>query len=284
MILLTGATGTIGRATMTALRAANAAFKVAARNPAELHALGVPSVAFDWDQLSSYLPALQGVDRLFLLTPNSERQVGYILQAVAAAKRAGVRHIVRVSVMGADAEPGIILGRQHFAAEREIRASGIGCTMLRPTFFMDNFIRYYGVDPHKDSQVYLPNGDGKAAWVDPADVGEVVAKVLCTDSYAGSVIDLTGPELLSTAEALSVLSSVLGHRHTYVDVSEQAAREAMEKTGMPAWLADAFLELNALIRQGHAAALTSGVQQVLGRPPRSMREWAARLKTAPGTA
>jgi uncharacterized protein YbjT (DUF2867 family) len=284
MILLTGATGTIGRATMTALRAANAAFKVAARNPAELHALGVPSVAFDWDRLSSYLPALQGVERLFLLTPNSERQVGYILQAVAAAKRAGVRHIVRVSVMGADAEPGIILGRQHFAAEREIRASGIGWTMLRPTFFMDNFIRYYGVDPHRDSQVYLPNGDGKAAWADPADVGEVAAKVLCTDSYAGSVIDLTGPELLSTAEALSVLGSVLGHRYSYVDVSEQAAREAMEKTGMPAWLADAFLELNALIRQSHAGTLTNGVQQVLGRPPRSMREWAARLKTAPGTA
>ncbi|MDB5919028.1 MAG: family NAD(P)-dependent oxidoreductase [Massilia sp.] len=284
MILLIGATGTIGRTTMAALRAANVAFKVAARNPAELHALGVPSVAFDWDQLSSYLPALQGVDRLFLLTPNSERQVGYMLQAVAAAKRAGVRHIVRVSVMGADAEPGIILGRQHAAAEREIRAGGIGWTMLRPTFFMDNFVRYYGVDPHQDSQVYLPNGDGKAAWVDPADVGEVAARVLCTGSGAGSVIDLTGPELLSTAEVLAVLGSVLGQRYTYVDASEQAAREAMEKTGMPAWLVDAFLELNALIRQGHAATLASGVQQVLGRPPRSMREWAARVKTAPGTA
>jgi uncharacterized protein YbjT (DUF2867 family) len=284
MILLTGATGSIGRATMTALRAVDAAFSVAARNPAQLQALGVSSVAFDWDQPGSYLPALQGVDRLFLLTPNSERQVGYILQAVAAARRAGVTHIVRVSVMGADAEPGIILGRQHLAAEREIRASGIGWTILRPTFFMDNFVRYYGVDPHKDSQVYLPNGDGKAAWIDPADVGEVAARVLCTDRHAGSVIDLTGPELLSSAEALSVLGSVLGQRYAYVDVPEPAAREAMEKTGMPAWLVDAFLELNALIRQGHAATLASGVQQVLGRPPRAMREWAARLKTAPGTA
>jgi uncharacterized protein YbjT (DUF2867 family) len=139
---------------------------------------------------------------------------------------------------------------------------------------MDNFIREYGVDPHKDSQVYLPNGDGKAAWVDPADVGkvgEVAVKVLCSDSYAGSDIDLTGPALLSTAEALSVLSSVLGHRYTYVDVSEQAACDAMGKTGLPAWLADAFLKLNALIRQGHAASLTRGVQQVLGCPPHSMR-------------
>jgi uncharacterized protein YbjT (DUF2867 family) len=282
MILLTGATGSIGQATMAALRCANAAFKVAARNPAQLEAQGVPSVAFDWDQLGSYLPALQGVDRLFLLTPNSERQVGYILQAVAAARRAGVRRIVRVSVMGADAEPGIILGRQHVAAEREIRAGGIGWTILRPTFFMDNFVRYYGVDPHQDSQVRLPNGDGKAAWIDPADVGEVAARMLCTDSDAGGVIDLTGPELLSTAEVLAVLGAVLGQRYTYVDVPEQAAREAMEKTGMPAWLVDAFLELHALVRQGHAATLAGGVQQVLGRPPRSIREWAARVITAQG--
>ncbi len=130
MILLTGATGTIGRATMAALRAANAQFKVAARNPADLHALGVPSVIFDWDQLGSYLPALQGVDRLFLLTPNSERQVGYILQAVAAARRAGVRQIVRVSVMGADAEPGVILGRQHAAADRSAVISATFCARL----------------------------------------------------------------------------------------------------------------------------------------------------------
>ena len=108
-------------------------------------------------------------------------------------------------------------------------------------------------------------------------MGEVAAKVLCSDSYAGGVFDLTGPDLLSTAEALSAL----GHRYAHVDVFEQAAREAMEKSGMPAWLVDALLELNALIRQGQAATLTSGVRQVLGR---SMREWAARLKTAPGTA
>jgi uncharacterized protein YbjT (DUF2867 family) len=280
MILLTGATGSIGRATMTALRNAGQAFKVAARNQAALQALGVPSVALDWDELGSYLPAMQGVDCLFLLTPNSERQVGYVLQAVAAAKRANVKHIVRLSVMGANADPGIILGRQHVAAEREIRASGIAWTMLRPSFFMDNFIRYYGVDPGKDSQVCLPNGDGKAAWIDPADVGEVAAKVLCSDDFGCQVIDLTGPELLSTAEALGVIGSVLGHRYTYVDVPEQTAREAMEQMGMPIWMVDAFLELNATIRQGFAAHLADGVQEVLGRPPHSMHAWAARLKTA----
>jgi uncharacterized protein YbjT (DUF2867 family) len=280
MILLTGATGTIGQATMAALRAVGQNFEVATRQPARLAAQGIPSVAFDWDDLGSYLPAMQGKDRLFLLTPNSERQVGYVLQAVAAARRAGIKHIVRLSVMGADADAGIILGRQHFAAEREIRASAIAWTMLRPSFFMDNFINYYGVDPSKDSQVFLPNGDGKAAWIDPADVGEVAARVLSDDSHAGKVIDMTGPELLSTAEALAVMGSVFGHNYTYTDLPEQSARPAMEANGMPLWMVDGFLELNALVRLGYAANLANGVQEVLGRPPRTLREWAGRLKAA----
>jgi uncharacterized protein YbjT (DUF2867 family) len=197
---------------------------------------------------------------------------------VAAARRAGVKYIVRLSVLGADAEPGIILGRQHLAAEREIRASGIAWTMLRPTFFMDNFINYYGVDPHQDAQVYLPNGQGKAAWIAAADVGEVAARVLTTAGFEGQHIELTGPELLSTAEVLAILGEQLGHTYTYVDVPEDEARQAMERMHMPLWLVDAFLELNASIRLGYSATLKQGVQTVLGRAPTSLREWARNLK------
>ncbi|TFW28115.1 SDR family oxidoreductase [Massilia horti] len=277
MILLTGATGTIGRAAMHALHTAGVPFKVAVRSGSRA-AVKAETVRFDWDDLSSYQRAMEGVEHLFLLTPNSERQVGYVLQAIATAKRAGVKHIVRLSVMGADADPGIILERQHFAAEREVKASGIAWTILRPTFFMDNLINYYGVVPTRDSTVYLPNGDGKAAWADPADIGEVVAKVLTHDGYAGKVYELTGPDPLSTAEALQVMSEELGHKYTYVNVTEEAARKAQEDSGMPAWLVDALMELHSLVRLHHASTLADGVQQVLGRPPHALREWAARLR------
>jgi uncharacterized protein YbjT (DUF2867 family) len=278
MILLTGASGTIGKATLSALQAMGQPVRVAARAPDKLKASGVDAVAFDWDNLAGYRPAMEGVDKLFLLTPNSERQVGYVLQAVAAAKRAGVKHIVRLSVLGADAEPGIVLSRQHLAAEKEIRLSGIAWTMLRPTFFMENFTNYYGVNPKADSQVFLPNGDGKAAWTAAADIGEAAAIVLAKPGYEGKVYELTGPELLSTAEALAILGEELGHKYTYVDVPEEAARKAMEDTKtMPEWLVDAFLELNALIRNGYAANLTSGLKDILGREPSSLREWARKL-------
>lgn len=277
MILLTGATGTIGKATLAALQATGRQIRVAAHSPHKVAAPGAEVVAFDWDNADDYLPAMQGAEKVFLLTPNSERQVGYVLQAVAAARRAGVKHIVRLSVLGADADPGIALGRQHFAAERELKASGIAWTMLRPTFFMQNFVNYYGVNPQADSQVYLPHGNGKAAWVDARDVGEAAAKALSADGYEGKIFELTGPQALTTAEVLATLGEALGHKYAYADVPEDAARKAMEDMKMPLWLVDGFMELHALVRHGYAAGLANGIQQMLGREPRSVRDWAQSL-------
>jgi uncharacterized protein YbjT (DUF2867 family) len=277
MIVLTGATGTIGRTTLSALQAAGQQVRIAARHPDKVVGLGVEAVAFDWDDLASYRPLLQGAEKLFLLTPNSERQVGYVLQAVAEAKRAGIKHIVRVSVLGADADPGIVLGRQHLAAEKEIRASAMRWTILRPTFFMENFTTYYGVNPQADSEVALPNGKGKAAWIAAADIGEAAARVLTHRGYEGKVFELTGPEALSTAQALAIIGEEFGHKYTYVDVPEAAARKSMEESGMPAWLVDAFLELHALVRKGQSAYLAPGIKEILGRAPRSLREWARSL-------
>lgn len=278
MILLTGASGTIGEATLAALRAGGQQIRVATRSPKKVPK-DVETVPFDWDDLDSYLPAMQGVEKLFLLTPNIERQVGYVLQAVAAAKRSGVKHIVRLSVLGSESEPGIILSRQHYAAERELKASGIAWTMLRPTFFMQNFVNYYGVDPNADSQIYLPQGRGKAAWVDAVDVGEVAAKVLSSNDYEGKVFELTGPQTLSAEEVIAMLGEELGHQYSYVDVPEQNVRQTMENAGMPLWLVDGFLELHALIREGHSANLAGGVEEVLGRKPRSVRAWAQSLRS-----
>jgi uncharacterized protein YbjT (DUF2867 family) len=278
MILLTGASGTIGKETLAGLRAMGEEVRLASRAPRVPSTPDIQTVAFDWDNLASYRPAMEGVDKLFLLTPNSERQVGYVLQAVAVARRVGIKRIVRLSVLGADADPGIALGRQHLLAEKEIRQSGLAWTILRPTFFMDNFTNYYGVNPNADSQVVLPNGNGKAAWTDTADIGEAAAKVLSMEGYEGQVFELTGPEVLSTAEALAILGEELGHHYTYVDVPEDAARQAMEASKtMPEWLVDAFLELNALIRNGYAASVRNGIKQILGREPRSLRNWARRL-------
>jgi len=274
MILVTGATGTIGSSTVKALKAKGASFKVGTRSPEKLKGQGVEGVQFDWDKPETFGPALKGVEKVFVLTPIAEKQVEYTQALVDAAKKAGVKHIVKLSVMGADSEPGIALGRMHRGAEKAIKDSGIAWTMLRPTFFMENFFNYYGADPKKDSTVYNPHGQGKAAWVDGRDVGEVAAAVLTGKGHEGKTYDLTGPEALGDAEVLALLGEAVGHKYTYVDVPEEAARKAMQDMKMPAWIVDGFMELNMLIKNNWVATPASGVKDVLGRPPRSVKEYA----------
>lgn len=274
MILVTGATGTIGSSTVKSLKAKGARFKVGTRSPDKLKGQGVETALFDWDKPETFGPALQGVEKVFLLTPVSEKQVEYTQALVNAAKKAGVKHIVKLSVMGADAEPGISLGRLHRDSEKAIKDSGIAWTMLRPTFFMDNFVNYYGADPKKDSTIYAPHGQGKAVWVDARDVGEVAGAVLTSPGHENKVYDLTGPEALSDAEVLSILGQALGRKYTYVDVPDEAARKSMQDMQMPAWLVEGFMGLNALIKNNWAATPATGVKDVLGRPARSFKDYA----------
>jgi uncharacterized protein YbjT (DUF2867 family) len=274
MILVTGATGTIGSSTVKALKAKGASFKVGARSPEKLKGQGVEAVLFDWDKPETFGPALQGVDKVFLLTPSAEKQTDYAKALVQAAKKAGVKHIVKLSVMGADAEPGIALGRMHRDAEKAIKDSGIAWTMLRPTFFMENFVNYYGADPKKDAQIYLAHGEGKAVWVDGRDIGEVAAAVLTGKGHEGKVYELTGPEALGSGEVAAILSEAFGHKYNYVAVPEEAARKAMKDMGAPQWMIDGYAELDLLIRNGWSATPATGVKDVLGRPPRSFKEYA----------
>lgn len=274
MILVTGATGTIGSSTVKALKARGAKFKVAVRSPDKAKELGVETVLFDWDKPETFGPALQGVEKVFLLTPISDKQDQHAKALVDAAKKAGVKHMVKLSVMGVDAEPGIFFGRLHKAAEQAIKDSGMAWTMVRPTFFTENFINYYGADPKKDSTVYLPHGDAKVVWVDGRDVGEVVAAVLTTPGHEGKVYDLTGPEALSDAEVLSVFSQAFGHKYNYVDVPEAAANKAMTDMGMPKWMVDGMMELHYIIKAGWSGTPANGVKEVLGRPARTVKEFA----------
>lgn len=274
MILVTGATGTIGSSTVKALKARGARFKVGTRSPDKLKGQGVEAVLFDWEKPETFGPALQGVEKVFILTPVSDKQTEYTQALVDAAKKAGVKHIVKLSVMGADQEPGIALGRLHRSSEKAIEKSGIAWTMLRPTFFMENFINFYGADPKKDSTVYAAHGDGKAVWVDGRDVGEVAAAVLTSKGHEGKVYDLTGPEALGDAEVVSILGQALGRKYSYVAVPDEAARKAMTDMQMPAWLVEGFMELNMLIKNNWVATPATGVKDVLGRPPRSFKEYA----------
>lgn len=268
-ILVTGSTGTIGKEVVRALRARGADVRQAVRSS---EAQGTSTVRMEWDDLRSVRAALEGVERAFLLTPFSEKQADYGRAFVRAAKEAKVKHLVKLSVIGADAEPGIQLGRWHREVEKEIEASGVPFTILRPTNFMNNFLSYYPAD--KEGALYLPWGNAKISFVAPSDVGDVAAAVLTQSGHEGKIYTPTGPEAFTAAEVASVLSQAAGRTIRYVDVPEAAAREAMTKMGLPGWMNDAMMELHAFCKAGWVAATTNDVQTVTGHAPVRLADFA----------
>jgi uncharacterized protein YbjT (DUF2867 family) len=274
MILVTGATGAVGRGVVAALKAAGAPFRIGSRNEVKARTLGVPVVEFDWDRPATVAAAFAGAERVFLLAPVSNRLADYGATAAAAAKPAGLRRIVWLSAIGAEAERPLTLPGFHREAERAIERTGIDWTFLRANSFMQNFVNYYGVDPFKNCPVYLPHGQGGASWIDTRDIGEVAARVLTETGYDRKAYTLTGGEAVSTADAIAILGEALGREYQYVDVPDAAANEAMRTHGAPEWLIDALAELNSDIKGGRANGVTPAVRDILGRAPRTFRQYA----------
>src|SRR3954469_453387 len=195
-ILVTGATGTIGREVIRPLSTKNAAVRAGIRDANKARAQFGESVeltSFDFEDRASYSVALRDVEKLFILPPLTSNQVEVTIALVDAAKSAGVRHIVKLSAIGADPAATFTIGKWHGQTDEHIRQSGLGFTLLRPNSFMQNFINYF---PPRDGVIYLPWGNGEASFVDTCDIGAVAAETLTADNHEGKTYDLTGPEAL----------------------------------------------------------------------------------------
>lgn len=275
-ILVTGATGTIGSEVVKALAAKpGVTVRVGVRSAAKAEKLLGPNVVpvdFDFKKPETIAAAVKGADRVFLLTPSSPEQVELGTALVEAAKAAGVKHIVKLSAVGVEHEPGIQLARWHRAVEKLIEASGIAYTHLRPAHFMDNFIHYN--PPAPDGNVYLPFGTGAVSYIDSRDIAAVAAAVLTEETHYGKAYDLTGPAALTTAEAVKVISAAAGREFHYVDVPEAAASKAMLDMHMPEPMVAALMELHGIVKAGYASGLSTLVEQLTGRAPRTFAEFA----------
>ncbi len=283
-ILVTGATGTIGSQVVKALRGApGVTVRAAVRSAEKAKALagdGVVAVDFDYANEGAVAKSLEGVDAVFLVTPFVPNQAEIAARFVAAAKKAGVARIVKLSAIGVESEPGIQLGRWHRASEKAIEASGISYTFLRPNNFFENFIGYY--PPGADGNIYLPLGDAKVSYVAGADIAAVAKVALTQTGHEGKAYDITGSEAFGVADAAKAIGEVTGRTITYVDVPEQAAQQGMAGAGMPDWMVDAMMELHAIDKAGYASAVTDVVQKLTGRAPTTFpafaKENAARWK------
>jgi uncharacterized protein YbjT (DUF2867 family) len=277
-ILVTAATGTVGREVIKQLALQDVHVRAGVHSIIKGENLkrlpGVEIVEFDFRNPDSLHAAFTHVDRLMLITPLSEEQLEMTRNLVDEAKRQGVKHIVKLSALGAGAEPGIQLGRWHREMERYVEESGIPYTILRPAGFMQNLVNHCADTIKHEGKFYMPVGDGKVSFIDTRDIAAVAVEALTADNHAGNIYELTGPETYSHQEMAGMLAEATGKEITFVDVSEDAARNAMLSRHTPEPIADALLELYAAHKAGKSARVTDTVQQVTGREPHTFRQFA----------
>lgn len=273
MILVTGATGNVGSELVKQLAAAGQKVRALVRDPHKTRLpTGVEAVAGDLNDPNSLAAPLAGVGALYLLTPSSP-SLGEIESAVVeVAKKAGVKRVVKQSVMGAEIEPAVSFGRWHQASEKHLRSSGLSWTFLRPTSFMSNFFLSAG-SLKAQSSIYGSAGDGKDCFIDPVDIAAAAAAALTQPGHQGQAYELTGPEALSYSEVAQRFSSSLGKKISYVDVPGEALKKAMAEARLPAWLADALVEFYGAVKAGYTSRVSPAVEKLTGRKPRSVDAW-----------
>ena len=273
MILVTGATGNVGSEVVQQLASSGHKVRalVRAKDEATKFPTTVDAVVGDLDNVESLVNAMKGVDKVYLLAPLTPALIKQESNAIEAAKRSKIKHVVKHSVLGAQYEA-IGLGKWHRAGEKTLEASGLAWTHLRPSGFHSNAL-YWTQTIKSQGAVYQPSGDGKLGLIDPRDIGAVAVKVLTESGHEAKSYELTGPAALSAAEQCDVIGRVLGKPVKFVDVPAQAARESMLGMGMPAQIADLMIEFMGLVRAGQGALVTDTVQKLTGRAPRTFEAW-----------
>lgn len=278
MIVVTGPNGNVGTELVRMLLGDDTLpFRIAANTPSKIEALygpDAPKTRFSFNDRSTWGPTLDGVSTLFLLFPLPHPRTArtWMLPFIAAAKAAGARHIIYLSVPTAGDTKLV----PHYTVERAIEASGVPYTFLRAAFFSQNLCRditTHAVDIAKDDEILVPAGRGRTCFVDSRDVAEVAVQVMRDPaSHAGRAYVLTGTELLDYHQVAAIFSDVLGRPIAY---NEPSFLRFWRTVG-PRVTWDTLLFMTGvywIARRGANEAMTPTLGELLGRPPRTMKQF-----------
>jgi len=277
-VLITGATGQVSSALVEALEGTALERRALVRDPTRAHGLaarGVEVVAGDLGDPRSLAPAFEGVSDLWLLTPNGPRAPEYSMNALWAARRAGVERVVRLSAVGAAHDAPTRSGRLHALSDHELCQSEMAWTILRPHWFMQNLL---GAADRiaADGTLPLNMGRGSLGMIDVRDIAALAAHVFTSPpgDHHTSTYTPTGPEAISLAEAAHQVGGAISREVRYVPVSDDAAHAALLARGAPEWIAAMVVEYAQAHASGWGDFTTTDFQDVVGRPPRSVADFA----------
>jgi len=275
MILVTGANGTIGRQVVSQLANKGISASALVRDLQKAKSLEKPHVQLvkgDFNDLASLNAALAGVESAFLLTATSPNRLSQEANFIKAAKNAKLKHIVRLSIVGADGNACSRILRRHAEADRRLEDSGISFTILQPNYFMQNIL-WYSKDI-KTRGVFLSSlpETTSHAHVDARDIAAVAVGTLSETGHEGQMYRISGPEALTYGEMMQTLSRLLGKAVRY-DASPDHYANSLKKWGLDA---DEVLELDSCIAQGtgNGTAVRDTVLRVTKRQPARFEQFA----------
>ncbi|MEO3799285.1 SDR family oxidoreductase [Nonomuraea sp. B1E8] len=277
-VLITGATGSVSSALLDALEGSALALRALVRDRSKAGALerrGVEVVVGDLGDPGTLPPAFKGVNDLWLLTAMDPRAPENSMNAVWAARQAGVERVVRLSAIGAAHDAPTPNGRLHALSDHELQASGLHWTILRPHAFMQNLLWQADRIAHEGT-FSLNMAQGRLGMIDLRDVADVAAHILRAepDRHHGKIYTPSGPETLSYAEAAEQLGQVLGRKIHYVAAAAGDAHAGMVAGGISDWLAGMLVEYGQALGSGFGDFTTTDVEDVTGHPPRSFADFA----------
>ncbi|WP_074316590.1 NAD(P)H-binding protein [Micromonospora cremea] len=258
-ILVLGGTGKTGRRVADRLTALGRPVRVGSRS-------GEPR--FDWTDQSTWAGVLEGVGSVYLV---------YYPDLAAPDAPATIRAFVEQAVAGGVERIVLLSGRGEEAAqlcEQVVQRSGAEWTILRASWFSQNFSEDFLVDSVRGDEIVLPAGDVGEPFVDADDIAEIAVAALTEAGHVGEVYELTGPRLLTFAEATDEIAKAVGRPITYQSVSPQEYAEVMARYQVPAELVAVLTDLFGKVLDGRNAHLTDGVQRALGRRPRDFADYA----------
>lgn len=270
MILITGATGQVGREAAGALAAAGTEVRALVRDPSGRSLpRGVEVVQGSFDDDASLARAFQGIDALLLAGRDSPESITQHRRVLAHARRAGVRHIVKLSAIGATADSPVALMREHDAVDQYVRAGPAGWTLLKPHLYMQNLLR--AADAVRGGGLLeAPMGAARFPLVDTRDVGAAAAAVLRDPAaHAGRTYTLTGPATLGYDEVANALSAVAGRAVAYEPVEPGVFETRLLECGTPDWRAFDLAHIASAYGPSDNA-VSQDLSALLGRAPRSL--------------
>jgi uncharacterized protein YbjT (DUF2867 family) len=282
MILVTGASGTVGRAVLDEVRKSGEQFKAMYRTEGDARSApaGVATVVADFREKQSLRRALVDVQTVYLVCSPIPELVELESNVIDACRESGVRYVVLNSALGAGDYPKSFPG-WHRKVEDKLTASGLGYTIFRPNSFMQNILAYSAPSIRAQSAFYAAMGTAHTSFLDVRDIAVVVAKALASPSqHAGQVYELNGPEAVTNAELAERISRVAARPVNYVDIPEAAQRKAMQDSGMPEWQITALLELQQYYTGGKGGEVTDVLPRLLGRSPETLNEFLEEFKAS----